>query len=75
MNINNVPYELFPKQILLGSMNPIYCVLLSLAIFLEQWIGNGAGMSSQWLFCEGITTPQSPVKDMKKEVDRTKDAL
>lgn len=64
-----------PKQILLGSMNPVFCVLLSLAIFLEQWIGNGAGMSSQWLFCEGTTTPQSPVKDMKKEVDRTKDAL
>ena len=60
---------------MLGSMNPIYCVYLSLAIFLEQWIGGGAGIGSQWLFSDGITTPQSSEEDMDKEVNRNKKAL
>lgn len=64
-----------PTQIILGSMNPTYCVYLSLAIFLEQWIGDGTGVSSQWLFSEGITTPQSSEEDMIKEVNRTKKGL
>ena len=64
-----------PPQIMLGSMNPIYCVYLSLAIFLEQWIGGGAGIGSQWLFSDGITTPQSSEEDMDKEVNRNKKAL
>ena len=51
-------------KIMLGSMNPIYCVYLSLAIFLEQWIGGGAGIGSQWLFSDGITTPQSSEEDI-----------
>ena len=64
-----------PPQIMLGSMNPVYCVMLSIAIFLEHWLGSGAGVSSQWLFAEGITTPQSSIKDMDKEADNAKGGL
>ena len=37
-----------PPQIMLGSMNPDYCVMLSLAVFLEEWIEQGQGRMSQW---------------------------
>ena len=36
-----------PPQIMLGSMNPDYCVMLSLAVFLEEWIEQGQGRMSQ----------------------------
>jgi hypothetical protein len=32
-----------PNQILIGSMNPLYCVLLGLAVFLEIFIESGGG--------------------------------
>ena len=35
---------------ILGSRDPRYCVLLNLAVFLEKWLRDGAGTTSQWLF-------------------------
>ena len=64
-----------PIQILLGSMDPNYCVLLALAIWLEHWVERGEGAVSQWMFADGITNRTSPVKDQKKEADRCKDGL
>ena len=64
-----------PKQIMLGSMNPDYCVMLSLAVFLEEWIERGQGRTSQWLFSNGTTTLTSPEEDIQKEVDRCKGGL
>jgi hypothetical protein len=40
-------------------MNTKYCVLLGLSLFLEQWIRNGDGATSQWLFCDGTTDETS----------------
>jgi hypothetical protein len=38
------------EQILLGSMNRDYCVLLALALFLEIWIESGEGMLGTLVF-------------------------
>lgn len=38
-------------------------------------VGPPAGLTSQWLFCEGTTTSQSTEEEMNKEVDRVKDRL
>ena len=64
-----------PHQILLGVMDVRYCVLLSMAIFLEYWIESGAGMTSPWLFGEGVTNDQSTIDEMDTEADRTKRGL
>ena len=39
-----------PDQILLGAMDPDFCILLVLAIFLEHWIENGDGLHSKYVF-------------------------
>lgn len=44
-----------PHQILLGSFNSKFCVLLPLALFLEKWIQDREGTVSQWLFATGTT--------------------
>ncbi|KAL3778021.1 LOW QUALITY PROTEIN: hypothetical protein ACHAW5_005724 [Stephanodiscus triporus] len=44
---------------LAGSMNPDYCVMLSLSVFLEAWISQGQGRISQWLFSDGVTSASS----------------
>jgi hypothetical protein len=64
-----------PPQILLGSMNPDYCVMLSLAVFLEDWIEQGQGCTSQWLFSDGTTMLTSPEEDIQKDVDWCKGGL
>jgi hypothetical protein len=64
-----------PPQIMLGSINPNYCVMLSLAIFLEEWISRGQGRTSQWLFSDGNSMVHSPEKEIQKEVDRCKGGL
>mmetsp|Transcript_19055 Transcript_19055/g.53105 ORF Transcript_19055/g.53105 Transcript_19055/m.53105 type:complete len:128 (-) Transcript_19055:688-1071(-) len=61
-----------PKQLLMASMNPQYCVYLGLATFLEMWLSTGAGRVSQWLFAEGDTTTVSPLKDQDNETLRCK---
>jgi hypothetical protein len=35
-----------PEQILLGSMEHQYCMLLSLSLYLEQWFSSGNGANS-----------------------------
>jgi hypothetical protein len=42
-----------PNQIVLGSMDPNFCVLLALAIFLETWYKHDYGLSNQFLFGSG----------------------
>ena len=39
-----------PDQILLGSDNPRYCVLLALGLHLEEWLATPAGVASPYLF-------------------------
>jgi len=56
-------------------MNPHYCVMLGLAIFLEEWIERGQGRASQWLFTDGQTTPNSCTQEIKVEVTRCKGGL
>jgi hypothetical protein len=53
---------------MMGSMNIVYCVLLGLAVFLEDWIEGGQGRTSQWMFTDGSTTINSPVEEIAKEV-------
>ncbi len=64
-----------PPKIMLGSMNPDYCVMLSLAVFLEEWIEWGQGCTSQWLFSNGTTMVTSPEEEIQKEVDQCKGVL
>ena len=39
-----------PNQILIGAMDPPYCVLLSLAVFLEIFIESGRGQLTPYIF-------------------------
>ena len=39
-----------PYQILLGSGDPRYCILLALGIYLELWIESGQGLHSEYVF-------------------------
>eukprot|EP00804_Cyclotella_cryptica_P017932 CCRYP_001288-RA/>CCRYP_001288-RA protein AED:0.36 eAED:0.36 QI:0/-1/0/1/-1/1/1/0/305 len=64
-----------PPQIMLGSMNADYCVMLSLAVFLGEWIQRGQGRTSQWLFSDGTSTVTSSEAEIQKEVDRCKGGL
>ena len=43
-----------PFQILLGAMNPSYCVLLSFAIFLEYWFATHLGLTPNCPFVFGL---------------------
>ena len=61
-----------PQQILMGAMNVDYCVVVSLAIYLEKWLSDSGGTTSQWLFGEGHTDPSSTTKQQDKEADRCK---
>ena len=56
-----------PDQILIPCMDHEMCCYLSLAIWLEKWIQFGDGWLSQWLFCDGSTTSDSPTIDQDRE--------
>ena len=58
-----------PLQLLMGSLDPRFCVLLGLAVYLETWHSHGAGRISQWLFAEGDTRAGSSTKRQDKEAD------
>eukprot|EP00957_Ditylum_brightwellii_P041176 3117040-Ditylum_brightwellii.AAC.2 len=55
-------------------MNIEYCILLHLCIFLETWIKEGVGITSQWLFVDGITAATAPQREQIKEADNLKSA-
>ena len=63
-----------PNQILLGSMNRKWCVLLSLSFFLEKWIRDGDGRTSQWLFSDGTVdaTAQANVQEAESARQKSK---
>jgi hypothetical protein len=42
-------YDVVFDQILLASNNPIYCILLALAIYLEVWMAAGQALGTQFL--------------------------
>ena len=39
-----------PDQLLLGSNNPTYCILLALGLFLEVWLAAGQALGTPFLF-------------------------
>jgi hypothetical protein len=39
-----------PDQVILGAMDAHYCMLLTLAIYLEMWIGSGAAFLNPFIF-------------------------
>lgn len=43
-----------PDQILFGTMDPKYCILLALAIYLEAWLEAGLGIDSPYLFGHSV---------------------
>ena len=51
-----------PEQIILGSMDSTYCLLMALSIYLEQWITNGKGSSSVYLFSDNIEEEKTPTR-------------
>lgn len=50
-----------PNQIILGSMDSTYCLLLSLSIYLETWM-RGAGQNSVFLFSDDVDERNAPKK-------------
>ena len=61
-----------PKQMVLGSSDPRYCVLLNLAVFLEKWLRDWTGTTSRWLFTDGTTNQTSSEESQEKETERYK---
>ena len=59
-----------PFQILLGAMNPSYCVLLSFAIFLEYWFATHLGLTPNCPFVFGLGG-----EDMQRGPERTKKTI
>lgn len=59
-----------PDQILFGAKNPLYCVLLALAIHLEVWFGSAQGSTPENDFIFGIGG-----EDEEKGPERTKSAI
>jgi hypothetical protein len=54
-----------PNQILIGAMDPLYCVLLGLAVFLEVFIeAGGAALTTPYVFgfSEDETVPKGGLK-------------
>jgi hypothetical protein len=49
-----------PDQILLGSMDSTYCLLLALAIYLESWFTSADGLRSVFLFSEDDNEETAP---------------
>jgi len=43
-----------PDQILLGAMDPDFCVLLGLGVYMENWMEHGNGINSRFLFSEDV---------------------
>lgn len=43
-----------PEQILFGAMNPDFCVLVALGVYMEAWMETGNGVQSRYLFSEEI---------------------
>ena len=41
-----------PDQILIGAMDPDYCILVGLAIYLECWMEHGDGIQSKYMFSD-----------------------
>jgi hypothetical protein len=57
-----------PRQIMLGAVNPRYCILLALGIFLEVWIESGEGVLDNYIFCVAEGDP----KEVKKQIEAAK---
>jgi hypothetical protein len=53
-----------PNQILIGAMDPMYCVLLELAVFLDIFIKSGAGELTPFVFgfSQGKSVPEGGIK-------------
>ena len=49
-----------PNQIILGSMDNGYYILLSLAIYLEHWFTNYNGLQKLFLFSDDIDNEKAP---------------
>ena len=53
-------------------MDARYCVLLALATYLEEWIEDGDGQLTDYLFCDEGQTPEvlnrSAYQSLKKKV-------
>ena len=61
-----------PDQILIGAMDPDYCILMALAVYLEYWMEHGDGIHSKYLFCDDINddAPKQTKDSMHSTVKR-----
>ena len=50
----------------------MYCPVVGLTLFLKNWIQDGAGAVSQWLFGNGVTDLTSPLKGQDGRAITTK---
>ena len=46
-------------------MDPAFCLLLSLSIYLEEWIGNGNGRHCEYLFCSEVNANNKSIARIK----------
>jgi hypothetical protein len=54
-----------PPQILLGSMDPEFCLLLALAVYLEYWMSFRNGMSCSLLWSEQLNATPATISRLK----------
>ncbi len=62
-----------PDQILFGSMNASYCVLLALATYLEYWCETGGGKTSKYIFSDDIdsSAPTRSKNQFRNQLDKS----
>ena len=52
-----------------------FYVYVGLAIWLEKWIADGPGRTSQWFFSDGDSDENNNVRKQDREVLRVKDLI
>jgi len=43
-----------PDQIIIVAMDPDYCLLVALSVYLEYWMEHGDGLHSKYLFSDDV---------------------
>ena len=57
-----------PNQILIGDMNPLYCVLLEIAVYMKVFLGIGRGGLNLYLFAFNNSNAVPAGREQSKQI-------
>jgi hypothetical protein len=58
-----------PDQLMMGAMDPHYCILLTLAIYLEMWLGSGDALLNPFMFGDYGVDPKTTKTWVRKVIN------